>query len=75
MLDKKLQPKIVDFGLATLFLDDKNHIYTSHIASTRVDASYDDSLLSQNGVFFWVPFIQMHMVINIFLYLLIGTKI
>jgi hypothetical protein len=41
----------------------------------KVDASYDGSLLWKYGVFPWVPFIQMHMVINISLDLLIGTWI
>jgi serine/threonine protein kinase len=45
LLDKNLQPKIADFGLAILFPNDKKHIYTSHVASTKVDASYSSSLL------------------------------
>jgi serine/threonine protein kinase len=44
LLDKKLQPKIADFGLAILFPNDKSHIYTSHVG-TKVDASYNSSLL------------------------------
>ncbi|CAM6055326.1 unnamed protein product, partial [Sphagnum tenellum] len=35
LLDKKLQPKIADFGLAFLFPDDKSHISTMHVAGTR----------------------------------------
>ncbi|CAK9882195.1 unnamed protein product [Sphagnum jensenii] len=35
LLDKRLQPKISDFGLALLFLDDKMHISTLHVVSTR----------------------------------------
>ncbi|KAH9553217.1 hypothetical protein CY35_09G107200 [Sphagnum magellanicum] len=35
LLDKKLQPKIADFGLALLFPDDKTHISTLHVAGTR----------------------------------------
>jgi hypothetical protein len=40
-----------------------------------VDASYSGSFLSQNEFFFLASFIQMHMVINISLNLLIGTRI
>jgi serine/threonine protein kinase len=35
LLDKKLQPKIADFGLAFLFPEDKSHINTMHVAGTR----------------------------------------
>ncbi|CAK9236400.1 unnamed protein product [Sphagnum troendelagicum] len=35
LLDKKLQPKIADFGLAFLFPDDKSYINTMHVAGTR----------------------------------------
>ncbi|KAH9552967.1 hypothetical protein CY35_09G095600 [Sphagnum magellanicum] len=35
LLDKKLQPKIADFGLAFLFPDDKSHISTVHVAGTK----------------------------------------
>jgi serine/threonine protein kinase len=35
LLDKRLQPKISDFGLALLFLDDMMHISTLHVVSTR----------------------------------------
>ncbi|CAK9237261.1 unnamed protein product [Sphagnum troendelagicum] len=35
LLDKRLQPKIADFGLALLFADDKTHISTMHVAGTR----------------------------------------
>ncbi|KAH8951004.1 hypothetical protein BDL97_09G002400 [Sphagnum fallax] len=35
LLDKKLQPKIADFGLAFLFPNDKSHISTMHVAGTR----------------------------------------
>ncbi|KAH9553231.1 hypothetical protein CY35_09G108300 [Sphagnum magellanicum] len=35
LLDKRLQPKIADFGLALLFPDDKTHISTLHVAGTR----------------------------------------
>ncbi len=35
LLDKRLQPKIADFGLALLFLDDKMHISTLHVVGTR----------------------------------------
>ncbi|CAK9882199.1 unnamed protein product, partial [Sphagnum jensenii] len=35
LLDKKLQPKITDFGLAFLFPDDKSYINTMHVAGTR----------------------------------------
>ncbi|KAH9553228.1 hypothetical protein CY35_09G108000, partial [Sphagnum magellanicum] len=35
LLNKKLQPKIADFGLAFLFSDDKSHISTMHVAGTR----------------------------------------
>ncbi len=41
----------------------------------KVDAQLSVSLSQQNDVFFLVPFIQMHMVINISLNLLIGTWI
>jgi serine/threonine protein kinase len=34
-LDKMLQPKIADFGLAFLFPDDKSHISTMHVVVTR----------------------------------------
>jgi hypothetical protein len=45
-----------------------------HPCDEWVDASFDGSLLCQNDVFPWVPFIQMHMMINnISLDLLIGT--
>jgi serine/threonine protein kinase len=37
LLDKKLQPKIADFGLAILFPNDKSHIYTSHVVRKRVE--------------------------------------
>jgi hypothetical protein len=40
-----------------------------------VSARLNVSLLWKNDVFSWVPFIQMHMVINISLDLLIGTWI
>jgi hypothetical protein len=43
--------------------------------SNKVDAQLSVSLLRQKGVFFLIPFIQMHMVINISLNLLIGTWI
>ena len=35
LLDKNLEPKIADFGLALLFPDDQSHIMTIHIAGTR----------------------------------------
>ncbi|KAH9552963.1 hypothetical protein CY35_09G095400 [Sphagnum magellanicum] len=35
LLDKNLQPKIADFGLAFLFPDDKSHISTMHVAGTK----------------------------------------
>ncbi|KAH8951257.1 hypothetical protein BDL97_09G017800 [Sphagnum fallax] len=35
LLDKMLQPKIADFGLAFLFPDDKTHITTMHVAGTK----------------------------------------
>ncbi|CAK9236615.1 unnamed protein product [Sphagnum troendelagicum] len=35
LLDKMLQPKIADFGLAFLFPDDKTHITTTHVAGTK----------------------------------------
>lgn len=35
LLDKNLEPKIADFGLALLFPDDQSHIMTIHVAGTR----------------------------------------
>ncbi|KAH9553240.1 hypothetical protein CY35_09G108700, partial [Sphagnum magellanicum] len=35
LLDKKLQPKIANFGLAFLFPDDKSHMSRMHVAGTR----------------------------------------
>nr|APU94858.1 leucine-rich repeat receptor-like protein kinase [Pohlia nutans] len=35
LLDKDLQPKIADFGLALLFPDDQTHIITVHVAGTK----------------------------------------
>lgn len=35
LLDKNLEPKIADFGLALLFPDDQSHVMTIHIAGTR----------------------------------------
>jgi serine/threonine protein kinase len=42
LLDKRLQPKIADFGLALLFPDDKTHISTLHVAGTRycIDSTF-----------------------------------
>ncbi len=34
LLDKDLNPKITDFGLARLFPEDINHLSTAHIAGT-----------------------------------------
>jgi serine/threonine protein kinase len=35
LLDKNLEPKIADFGLALLFPDDHTHIMTVHVAGTK----------------------------------------
>ncbi len=59
----------------TFAIEDTN-IYSSGNFVFRVDASYDGSFLWQNDVFFPVyPLFKMHMAINIFLDLLIGTWI
>jgi len=39
LLDKNLEPKIADFGLALLFPDDQSHIMTIHVAGTRYSPS------------------------------------
>ncbi|KAG0564234.1 hypothetical protein KC19_8G094300 [Ceratodon purpureus] len=35
LLDKNLEPKIADFGLAFLFPDEQSHIMTVHVAGTK----------------------------------------
>ncbi len=35
LLDRKMEPKIADFGLALLFPDDRTHIMTVHVAGTK----------------------------------------
>ena len=35
LLDKNLEPKIADFGLALLYPDEESHIMTIHVAGTR----------------------------------------
>lgn len=41
LLDKNLEPKIADFGLALLFPDDQSHIMTIHVAGTRRNLGLD----------------------------------
>jgi serine/threonine protein kinase len=35
LLDKSLEPKVADFGLALLFPDEESHIMTVHVAGTK----------------------------------------
>ena len=35
LLDKNLEPKVADFGLALLFPDDESHLMTVHVAGTK----------------------------------------
>lgn len=35
LLDKNVQAKIADFGLAMLFPDEETHIMTVHVAGTK----------------------------------------
>lgn len=35
LLDKNLEPKVADFGLALLFPDEESHLMTVHVAGTK----------------------------------------
>lgn len=35
LLDRNMDPKIADFGLALLFPDEQSHIMTVHVAGTK----------------------------------------